>query len=292
MAVLGFTCIDTIGKFLIHHMPLGQVIWGRFTFALLVGSLLSLPSVAGSPSEKIQGLVRTHRMWLQLFRSSLLIGSTVLNFVALRYLQLDQALAIMFSTPFMVAALSIPILGERVGPRRWAAIGVGFLGVLVVARPGFGGIHPAAILSFLCAVCYAFYSISTRLLANVDSSETTLFYSNLVGTIGYTIILPLIWHSPDNPLLYGLMVLHGSLAALGHYLMIRAHKIAPASVLSPFMYTQIVWVICAGYLVFGDLPNRWTLIGSAIVIASGLYLLYRERKVRGESVPPSVDPVA
>jgi drug/metabolite transporter (DMT)-like permease len=290
IAVLCFTCIDTIGKYLMQYMSLTQVVWGRFTFALIVGALLSLPGIPGSPSERVRKLVHSHRVWLQLFRSSLLIASTVLNFIALRYLQMDQALAIMFSTPFIVAALSIPILGERVGPRRWAAIGVGFIGVLVVTRPGYGGIHPAAILSLLCATCYAFYSIATRLLASVDSSETTLFYSNLSGSVVYTIGLPFFWTMLDNYAFYAMMVMHGSLASLGHYLMIRAHRIAPASVLSPFMYTQIVWVICAGYFVFGDLPNRWTLVGSAIVIASGLYLLYRERKVRGEAVPPSVDP--
>jgi drug/metabolite transporter (DMT)-like permease len=165
------------------------------------------------------------------------------------------------------------------------------MGVLVVTRPGFGGIHPAAILSCLCALCYALYSIATRMLARTDASETTFFYSNLPGAIVMTMALPFVWHAPEAKYLYALMVFQGVVAALGHYLLIRAHRIAPASVLSPFIYTQTVWVILAGYLVFGDLPNHWTLIGSAIVVASGLYLLYRERKVRGESAAPSVDPV-
>lgn len=289
VAVICFTCIDTIGKYLNHFMPLSQVVWGRFLFAFLAVCLLPIPGVSNiSPRE----IVGSRRLWLQIVRAFLLLASTGLNLFALQFLQLDQAMAIMFSGPFMVAALSIPLLGESVGPRRWAAIVVGFVGVLIVARPGFGGIHPAAIFSLLCALCYAFYSITTRLLARVDSSETTLFYSNLPGAIAMTVWLPFVWQTPGHVYLYGLMVMQGVVAALGHYLLIRAHRIAPASVLSPFLYTQTVWVIIAGYLVFGDLPNHWTLVGCAIVVASGLYLLYRERKIRGEATTPSVDPVA
>lgn len=289
VAVICFTCIDTIGKYLNHFMPLSQVVWGRFLFAFLAVCLLPIPGVSNiSPRE----IVGSRRLWLQIVRAFLLLASTGLNLFALQFLQLDQAMAIMFSGPFMVAALSIPLLGESVGPRRWAAIVVGFVGVLIVARPGFGGIHPAAIFSLLCALCYAFYSITTRLLARVDSSETTLFYSNLPGAIAMTVWLPFVWQTPGHAYLYGLMVMQGVVAALGHYLLIRAHRIAPASVLSPFLYTQTVWVIIAGYLVFGDLPNHWTLVGCAIVVASGLYLLYRERKIRGEATTPSVDPVA
>lgn len=289
IAVICFTCIDTIGKYLGQFMPVSQVVWGRFLFAFMAVCLLPIPGVSQSAPREIVG---SKRLWLQILRGFLLLGSTVSNLAALQYLQLDQAMVILFSTPFIVAALSIPMLGEQVGPRRWAAIGVGFLGVLLVARPGFGGIHPAALLSLLCALLYALYSIVTRMLARHDSSETTFFYSNLPGAIVMTLALPFIWRTPDYNYLFALMVTQGVVAALGHYLMIRAHRIAPASVLSPFMYTQSVWVVCAGYLVFGDLPNSWTLAGSAIVIASGLYLLYRERKVRGEAAPPSADPIA
>jgi drug/metabolite transporter (DMT)-like permease len=289
IAVIFFTTIDTIGKYLGQFMPVNQVVWGRFVFAFMAVCLLPIPGVSQySPRE----IVGSKRLWLQIVRGFLLLGSTMSNLAALQFLQLDQALAIMFSAPLMVAALSIPMLCERVGPRRWAAIAVGFCGVLVVARPGAGGIHPAALLSLLCALLYALYSIVTRMLARDDSSETTFFYSNLPGAIVMTLALPFIWHTPSYHYLYALMVTQGVVAALGHYLLIRAHRIAPASVLSPFMYTQIVWMVSAGYLVFGDLPNRWTLIGSAIVIASGLNLLYRERKVRGEAAPPSGGPIA
>jgi drug/metabolite transporter (DMT)-like permease len=290
LAIVFFTSIDTLGKFLIHHMPTLQVVWGRFAFAFLLGYLICSPFPP--PSLPRPAVLRTQRPWLQFARSVLLLSCTGLMTFSLYYLQLDQALAIMFSTPFFVAALSIPILGERVGWRRWAAICGGFGGVLVVIRPGFGGIHPVAFLVLTCAIFYAFYSIITRLLSRHDSSETTLFYSNIVGAVVMTAILPFVWQWPESPWHAVLLVLMGAVGMLGHYLLILAHRVAPASVLSPFIYTQLVWVIIAGYLVFGDLPNRWTLLGSAMVIASGLYLLNRERKVRGEDVPPSADPVA
>jgi drug/metabolite transporter (DMT)-like permease len=226
--------------------------------------------------------MRTTRPWLQIGRSVLLLGSTVGNFAALRYLQLDEAIALVFSTPFFVAALSGPILGEWVRWRRWTAIAVGFVGVLVVTRPGSGTFQPAALLSLGAALCYALYSISTRVLARTDSNETTLFYSNIVGALALLPVVPFVWTTPTDPLVIALMVATGALGSFGHYLLIAAHRHAPAAVLSPFIYTEIVLVILLGFLVFGDLPNRWTIVGSAIVVASGLYLIHREAKLRGK----------
>jgi drug/metabolite transporter (DMT)-like permease len=230
------------------------------------------------------GLLRTGRPWLQLARSIMLFGSTCFNFLSFRYLQLDEALSILFSTPFLVAILAGPILGEWVGWRRWTAILVGFSGVLVVVRPGLGGVQWAALLSFGSAVCYAFYNITTRMLAATDSSETTLFYANLFGFVIMTPMLPFVW-VPPSALDMVLMVAFGCFGAGGHFLLILAHRRAPASVLSPFMYTQIVWATTFGYLVFANVPNRWTIAGAGIVIVSGLYLIYRERKVTGTVAP-------
>src|SRR4029079_618560 len=202
-----------------------------------------------------------------------------------RYLQLEEALAILFSTPFLVAILAGPILGEWVGWRRWTAILVGFAGVLVVARPGMGGLQWAALLSLGSAFCYAGYSITTRMLSTIDSSETTLFYANLFGFAVMVPVLPFVWTWPPSWIDWVLMVAVGAFAAGGHFLLILAHRRAPASVLSPFIYTQIVWASMFGYLVFANVPNRWTVAGAGIVIASGLYLLYRERKVTGRVEP-------
>jgi drug/metabolite transporter (DMT)-like permease len=203
----------------------------------------------------------------------------MLNFFALKYLRLDQVLAITFSTPFVVAALSGPVLGEWVGPRRWAAVGVGFIGVLVVTRPGLGIVHPAAILAILAAFAYAAYFLTTRVLSRTDSNETTLFYSNFVGAALMLPVAPFFWTWPALWQL-GLMILAGALASFGHYMLIAAHRRAPASLLSSFIYSQLVWVIALGYAVFGDVPDAYTLVGASIVIASGLYVFHRER-VRG-----------
>jgi drug/metabolite transporter (DMT)-like permease len=271
-AVLLFAFSDASAKFLNGHMDTMQVVWARYMSAFVLALFMF------NPIKRPQ-VMRTSRPWLQLGRSTLLLVSTGLNFVALRYLQLDQAIAIIFCTPFIVAALGGPILGEWIHWRRWTAIIVGFCGVLLVARPGAGGIHPAALLSVMGAFCYAIYSISTRILARTDSNETTNFYSNLVGAVAVSVAIPFFWTPQSDPLIIVLMCIMGLFSGTGHYLLIIGHRLAPASVLAPFIYTEIVWMIALGYVVFGDVPNRWTLAGVAVVIGSGLYLLYRERMV-------------
>jgi drug/metabolite transporter (DMT)-like permease len=223
------------------------------------------------------GLLVTKRPWLQLLRSIMMVGGTFLNVMALRFLQIDQTLSIIFSTPFLVAAMAGPLLGEWIGWRRWVAISIGFLGVLVVIRPGFD-MHPAALLSVATAVCYAIYGIITRLLSHTDSNETQLFYGNFIGTLATSATVWFVWSTPESLVIIALMVLIGAFGSVGHYLLIAAHRLAPASLISPFMYTQLVWAVILGYLIFNDLPSTWTLTGASIVIASGLYLVNRERK--------------
>ena len=269
-AVSCFALLDTTAKYLSLHMSTLQVVWARYTGAFLFPFVLSNPWTT-------PGLMRTTRPALQLLRSMLLLGSTLCNFAALRYLQLDEAIAIMFSTPFYVAALSGPLLGERVHWRRWTAIAAGFAGVLVITRPGSAAFQPAALFSVSGAMFYALYAIATRILARTDSNETTLFYSNIVGAAALLPILPLAWTTPSDALVIALMVASGALGSFGHYLLIAAHRLAPAAVLSPFIYTEIVLVIALGLLVFGDVPQRWTLLGATIVVGSGLYVLHRER---------------
>jgi drug/metabolite transporter (DMT)-like permease len=270
-ALACFAVLDAMAKFLNGYMDTLQVVWARYTGAFVLAIIISNPITRPA-------LMRTGRPLLQVGRSILLLGSTLLNFFALRYLQLDQALAIVFSTPFFVAMLSGPVLGEWVGWRRWAAICVGFLGVLLVARPGFGGIHPAALISLAAAMFYAAYNISTRMLSRTDSNETTLFYSNLVGAVVMMPVVPFVWTTPSEPIVIVLMIVCGAFGTVGHYMLIVAHRLAPPAVLAPFIYSQLVWVIILGYMVFADLPNEWTLAGAAIVVASGLYMLYREQR--------------
>jgi drug/metabolite transporter (DMT)-like permease len=272
-AVACFALLDATAKYLNLHMDTLQVVWARYTGAFL------FPFMVSNPWTR-PGVMHTGRPALQIGRSMLLLLSTLCNFLALRYLQLDEAIAIIFSTPFFVAALSGPMLGEWVRWRRWTAIAVGFVGVLVIARPGTASFQPAALLSLMGALCYALYSISTRVLARTDSNETTLFYSNLIGAVAMMPVVPFVWVTPSDALVIALMVATGAFASFGHFLLIAGHRLAPAAVLSPFIYTELIWVIALGFLVFGDLPNRWTLAGSAIVVASGLYILHREQ-VRG-----------
>jgi drug/metabolite transporter (DMT)-like permease len=272
-AVTCFGFMDAIAKYLVLRMSTVEVVWARYTGAFLIPLLLLNPWTRPH-------LMSTPRLGLQIGRSVLVLLSTLLNFVALRYLQLAEAVALIFSTPCFVAALSGPLLGERVRWRRWSAIGVGFLGVIVVTRPGPGTFQPAALLSLAAALCYALFSVATRILARTDSNETTLFYSNIVGAVAMLPALPFVWTTPTDPLVIALMVSTGAIASFGHYLLIAAHRLAPAAVLSPFIYTEIVLVTILGFLVFGDVPSRWTITGAAIVIASGLYILHRERRAR------------
>ena len=270
LACVVFALLDVTAKYLGRQVDMLEVIWARyasaFVFALFVYNPVNRP-----------GILRSERPWLQIVRSGLLLGSTLFNFVSFKYLQLDQAMAILFSTPLIVAALAGPMLGEWIGAKRWAAICVGLLGVVLVAQPGFGSIHPAAILTVIAAFFLSFYNITTRILARHDPSETTLFYSNLIGALAMLPVMPFVWTTPSNPLHIFLMCSFGALASLGHYLLIVAYRHTPAPVLTPFMYSQLLWAVMLGYLVFGDVPNRWTIIGAAIVIASGLYLVHRER---------------
>jgi drug/metabolite transporter (DMT)-like permease len=273
-----FACLDAMAKYLGTHMDPLQVVGMRYVSAFLIALVFSNPLTR-------PGLMRSARPGLQIVRGLMMLITTIFNFLAFRFLQLDEALAILFSTPFLVAMLAGPMLGEWVGWRRWTAIGVGFLGVLVVIRPGLGGIRWAALLSVASAVFYAFYAIFTRMVMRHDSSETTLFYANAVGVVVMVPVLPFVWTAPPGGFDLMLLLAVGAFGSAGHFLMILAHHRAPASVLSPFMYTQLLWATTFGYLVFGNVPHRWTLAGAAIVVASGLYLLYRERKVRGTVAP-------
>ncbi|HEV2605304.1 MAG TPA: DMT family transporter [Microvirga sp.] len=270
LALFCFSGLDASAKWLNRSVDPMLTVWARYL------SAVALVFVVINPWTR-PGVLRTNRLWLQIIRSVLLFCSTAANFMALQYLQLVEALSIVFATPLLVALLSGPILGERAGPRRLAAIGVGFIGVLMITRPGLGAMHPAALLSLAGSVAYAFYNIVTRILATSDRSETTLVYSGLAGVALTTPLVPFVWSTPDSLLTWALLIGLGAFGSVGHWLLILAHARAPAPVLAPFIYTQIVWMLALGYFVFGDWPDPWTFIGASVVIASGLYLFYRER---------------
>lgn len=280
-AVALFACLDATAKYLNTEMDSLQVAWARYTSALLLTLIVSNPLTQ-------PGLLRTRQPTLQIVRSLLLVGSTTLNFLALRWLQLDEALSIIFTFPFIVAIAAGPMLGEWIGWRRWLAICVGFGGVLLITRPGFGGMHPAAILTILATIFYGLYAVITRIVARTDSNQTSLFYANCIGALVMLPVIPFVWTAPENWWVALLLACLGVFGSAGHFLLIAGHRIAPASILSPFVYTQLIWVVIFGYVVFDHVPNNWTMAGAAIVIASGLYLLHRERKRGGTTTSEGV----
>ena len=278
-AFLCFSLLDATAKWLSPRIGTIETTWIRYVSAFFFTSLYVNP-------WRFPALAVTKRPGLQALRSILLFASTILNFLALKYLQLAETTTIMFLQPLLVALLAGPLLGEWAGPRRLAAIGIGFVGVLEVTRPGLGGIHWAGIFSLAAVLCYACFSIITRMLAHDDPPETTMFLSSAVGILILTPIVPFTWHADPDGWTMLMMVVVGFWGTIGHWLLILAHRLAPAPILAPFLYTQIVWMGGLGFLVFGDMPDRWTLAGSGIVILSGLYLLHRER-VQARERPPA-----
>lgn len=273
LACLSFSVLDATAKYLSASLPTLQIVWMRFVTHVLLA--LVFFQVWKTPS-----LLKTKRPVLQAVRALSLLGITVFNFLAVRYLQLAETTSIMFAAPFVITALAGPMLGEWAGMRRWIAIVVGFAGVLVVTQPGLGGMHWAAIYSVAAMTFYAIYALLTRQLTATDSSAGMLLISGIVASVVMAPAGLSVWVMPQDFWQWILLFALGALGAGGHFLFILAHRVAPAPVLAPFNYTQIIWMVALGYLIFGDVPTSTTLIGAAIVIASGLYILYRER-VRG-----------
>ena len=265
---LGETCV----KILAADYHIMQVVWARYVFHALV--FLAIFSRSGIVSQ-----MKTSRPLLHIARSITLMLGTITFFTALIYLSLPDAVAINFAAPLIVTALSIPFLGEKVGRRRWAAIFVGFLGVLVIIRPGMGMMHWAAILPLGTAIFYASYQIMTRIAGRTEDTKTSLFWTSTVGVIVMSCITPFVWRAPDAHA-WAIMVGTGALFGFGHYLLIRAFEVATISTLSPFLYTQIIWVTILSIIVFEQIPDEYSILGAAIVIGSGLYIWHRETRER------------
>ena len=269
VATLCFTALDTTAKWLVVSLPVVQVVWLRFLTHSLLGMAVLAPSYG-------MRLFRVNQPGLQLLRGLILSMLTGLNFWALVYLQLDVTGAIQFSTPILIAMLSARWLGERLDGRRWLAILVGFGGVLLIVRPGSHAFHPAIILSLLNAVLYAVFNLLTRRLAASDLPAATQLLSAIVATVVLTPFGLLNWKTPGDWRMWVLILVMGLLGGIGHLMAAQAHRYASAAVLGPFLYQQIIYMSFFGWLVFGHLPDAAVVGGSAIVVVSGLYLLYRE----------------
>jgi drug/metabolite transporter (DMT)-like permease len=267
-----FIALDSVAKQLLNSvgMPLVEVVWGRFFFHAIIG----IAAVGVLWRRKVAS--RAPR--LQLVRSCLLFLTTVLFNAGLLTVPLATATAIMFLAPIMLTALSVPFLGEHVGPRRWLGVAAGFIGALIIIRPGTGGFDHGGMFLLGAALANSVYQLITRRVAAYDHPQTTFLYTALTGAVLSSLAVPFVW---EPPVLSGwvLLVAMGVLGGVGHLFLIFAFDKAPAAVIAPFTYSALIWASMAGYMFFDEIPDLWTIIGASIITASGLYIFHRERIV-------------
>jgi len=272
-AGLSFAFIDIGVRSMAGEYHVAQVVWARYAVQMLLAPLV----VAGGGAWRFDliAAARTRNIKLQIGRSLFLLAASASSVTALQYIPLAETNAIGKVGPLFVTALSIPLLGEVVGRRRWTAVAIGFVGALVIIRPGFGGPHWALFLPLFTALCFALYQVTTRMLSDRDQPATTYLYTGLVGVVGASLVVPFVWRTPglgDAAVMASL----GLLASLGHFLLIQAYRRAAASTLAPFGYVSLLWATLAGYVFFGHFPDIPTIVGALIIAASGVYVFYRE----------------
>jgi drug/metabolite transporter (DMT)-like permease len=271
MTMLMFVSMDTCAKHLVSHYPTMQAVWGRYFFQVVILVVVLAP--------RFPALLKTQSLKFQLIRSLFLLGATLCFFTGLGTIQVAEASAIMFTAPLMLTAAAPFVLKEKVGVRRWMSVLVGFVGAMIIIRPGQGAIADGAFWVLAAAACYACYQLSTRALSGQDSVLTTLFYSALLGAVIMSFIVPFhfVMFAPVD---WAIMALAGLFGTLGHFCMIKAFTHAEASKVAPYSYTNLIWASIIGYILFGTLPDIWTYVGAGIIIASGLYIIHRERKIK------------
>ena len=269
LGVFMFACVDTLNKVLGQSHSIAQILWVRF--------LIFVPIALALSYRRNGGLTwRSQRPLLQGARAALLVIEMGFFVAALKYLPLADVQAIAASAPLMVVALSVPFLGEKVGWRRWSAVAVGFAGVLIIVRPGFESMSTGTILTLIGTAMWAVYQIMLRIVGRYDPAPTTALWTAVIGLAMTSLVVPFHWTEP-SPLGWFLLLLIGILGAAGHTVFMKAFTLAPASALQPFTYTQLVLVTILGWLVFGDLPDGWTVAGASLIVAAGLYSIYRAR---------------
>jgi drug/metabolite transporter (DMT)-like permease len=272
---------DVTAKYLSATLPSIEIAWIRFlTFALIMSPAM-LP---GSPLYAL----RTARPGLQVMRGIALLGSSLFFISGLRFLPIAEASATGFVSPLFVTALSIVLLGESVGVRRWLATAIGLIGVLIILRPGTSAFHPAAFFPIISALAWAATLIMTRMMSGREHAITTMTYSSIVGVGILSVLVPFVWVAPSwHDILFGIFI--GIASTAGQWIVVLAFRYADASVLAPFSYTQLLWVSILGFLIFGEIPDIWTVIGAAFIVASGLYTAHRER-VRRSQISVQAEP--
>lgn len=260
--------MDGIAKYLSAEINFMQVVWGRYFFMALISVFLTLI------------FFKKHLTWpnnftIQFIRSLFLFISTILFFYSISIISLAEALTLAFISPMIVTLLSSLILKEKVGIRRWSAVILGFIGALIVIRPGFNEVNLATLCALGCGVSYAFYIISTRKLSNIDSPLLTLIFTGLTGALVITLIVPFYWMWP-SPTQWILLISLAAVGTFAHLLLIISLNYAEASKLAPLSYFEIIMNVLIGYYFFGDFPNKWIWLGLFVIILSGVYISFRE----------------
>ncbi|MCX7356031.1 MAG: DMT family transporter [Alphaproteobacteria bacterium] len=275
--LLFYALIDAITKYLSAEYPVIFILWARYVFQTLFLAVLLVR--AGSIS-----FLRTQRLGLQSVRAGLNIATNFCFIFGLSFLPLADAVTLFMVGPLFVTALSVPLLGEKVGPRRWAAVGVGFVGALIIVRPGMGdSFQWASLLMILAALINALFQISTRKLSATEQPLTTQAYLTLTGLAVTSAFVPFFWvHAPIGVL--ALLAVQGVLGNASNLCLMVALRHTPASTLAPFNYGTVAFAAVFGYLIFDQFPDHWTVTGALVIIASGLYIIHRE-SVRRRALP-------
>ena len=283
--LLGASCIavvDGIAKYLAPGINGVQVVWGYVGASLIILLVVNL-----ARGESLVTLARSRRPWLQVARGACLVCSLSALFVSLRYLPLAVATTVAFTAPLMITALSGPVLGERVGIGRWAAVAVGMVGAIVVVRPGTDVFAWASLLTVVGAFFFALFNIVTRMLGGVDRPLTTVLYTFVVSTLLVSLALPAVWVTP-TPRDWLLFAVSGLLGFAAHFAIARSLTLADASTVAPLHYVRLLWAIAIGFVVFAEVPDAWTLAGGALIVASGVYVVGGARFNRVKSKPNGV----
>jgi drug/metabolite transporter (DMT)-like permease len=286
LVLLAFTILpvlDGIAKLMGERFHPLQITWGRYAFNMLVLVPLVLPRFG-------LRVLTPPRLGLQVLRGLCLLMATVLFFTALMYLSMAETLALAFVYPLIVTLAAPAVLGERLGAARIATALVGFLGALLIIRPGAAVFQPASLLAFSTAFVFAVYIMLTRKLAGLAPHLHSLFFTAFVGAIVMSPIMPFVWSPMSWPDWLGFLAI-GTIAAIGHLLLLRAYERAPASVLAPLGYFEIVSTVAIGWLLFGDLPDGWTWAGIAVIVASGIFVTLRTSE-RARQVTPEPEEAA
>lgn len=266
-ASLLFATQDAIVKYLSADYSVAQLVWARFALALAAIVVVTGP--------RLRAILVTRRPGLQVVRGVLLMGMMGLFYASLGLIPLADATSILFLGPLIVAALSVPLLGEHVGPRRWSAVVIGFVGALIIVRPGQGAMEAAALMPLGAAFLFGFYQIVTRLLNRTDRPLTTLTYSALCATLVTSALVPFHWQADPDAAAWVLMVALGVIGAISQFALIKAYEVAPAATVAPLFYVSLIWAVGYGYALFGDFPDLWTVIGALVITGSGLYVFHR-----------------